>query len=727
MNVKKFLEDIFDIIALLVITSVLFSFFKPELLFSNTQISAGDTVGHYFGVYYMNKYLIPHGKLIGWCQDWFLGYPAFQFYFPLIFFLSGLMGYLIPLPVAFKIGTVLGVFFLPISAYICFRLMRFKFPTPIIGAMSTLILLFVERINKDQIYSMWGGNIPSVLAGEFSYNFSLCLLVLFFGILYRVIEDRKNVMKGGIIFTLVVLSHAIVAIFGGLASSFYLISKKFPRNFLQLLKVFGLAFILGGFWIVPMVAKTKYTVPHVWGFPASKSELFDMIVPEPLRIFYIAALIVAIIAIIKKEKRVLFFTYSALIAFTFFMISPELNKMEIPGLKHLQLIKFLPFMYLSILLTLAGGFSFIPSTIRGQWILAIILLILTFNWVNKNETYISHWIKWNYEGYENKRLYIDYKNANEFLSKTTLGRVAFEYDPQKYDQGLGSSRATETIPNFSGRPITEGTHFQSAFSGPYIYNAHCEYSNGCSCLFGPISNGCPRFDFDMGTRHMKMFNVKYFFVSSDKVKRVLSERNDYERVYGPAEFEIWELKSNDGHYVVVPDYEPILVASENWREISYDWFRDKEKLDIPLVWVDRIKGEDARMFVKSMENPYLGSIPKIPLENKMCVIENEIIEQERMSFDTNCIGKPHLIKVSYFPNWKVKGAEKIYMVSPTFMLVFPEKSHVELYYGNTLSDYVGMGLTFIGIASIFIGKRYGKRGKKDEKKVKNPEKRAKKT
>ncbi|MEM5803900.1 MAG: hypothetical protein QW350_04180, partial [Candidatus Aenigmatarchaeota archaeon] len=117
-------EAIIDILVLATIFTFLLSYFKPSLIFSNTVISAGDTVGHYYGAYFMNKYLIPHFKLIGWSQDWFLGYPAFQFYFPFVFLLIGFLGYLIPLNIAFKIGTVLGIFLLPICTYFSLKLLK---------------------------------------------------------------------------------------------------------------------------------------------------------------------------------------------------------------------------------------------------------------------------------------------------------------------------------------------------------------------------------------------------------------------------------------------------------------------------------------------------------------------------------------------------------------------------------------------------------------------------
>jgi len=695
-------EDIIDSLILLSIIAFLLTFFKPSLLFSNTIISAGDTVGHYYGAYYMKKYLIPHLKLIGWSQDWFLGYPAFQFYFPLVFFFSGLLGYIIPLPISFKIATVLGTFLLPICTYFMFKFMNFKFPTPVIAASFVLIFLFLERVGPNQIYSMWGGNIPSTLAGEFSYSFSLSMMILFFGVLYKGLEEKKHIITTAIIFSLVVLSHAIVAIFAVIGSSFFLLSRNFKNNLKHLFKVYLLAFFICGFWVVPMLSKTSYTVPHVWGFPGRMQELIEQIIPVPLRGFYVLALGVGIIALFKHEKRPLFFLYLTIAAFLFFILSPTFNEFSIPGLKHLQLVKFLPFMYLSIILCIASGFFMLPEN-KNSWMIAIAILILCIYWVIKNETYIAYWIKWNYEGYEGKKLGYEYYQANEALSKFTSGRVAFEYDPQKYDSTLGSSRATETIPIFSGRPITEGAHFQSAFSGPYIYNAHCEYSNGCSCLFGPISHGCPRFNFDMGTKHMQLFNVKYFFVSSDKVKNILANRSDYQRVYGPNEFEIWELKTNDGHYVVVPDYEPIMIVSKNWRDLSYSWFEDEEKIDIPLVWEKNVK--DSFRFAKTLIDPSIDEIPKIQLDNDNCEIKNEIIEEEKISFDTNCINKPHIIKVSYFPNWKVRGADKIYLVSPTFMLIYPNQKHVELYYGKTLADVVGLSLTYISIPLIIFWKK----------------------
>ena len=87
---------------------------------------------------------------------------------------------------------------------------------------------------------------------------------------------------------------------------------------------------------------------------------------------------------------------------------------------------------------------------------------------------------------------------------------------------------------------------------------------------------------------------------------------------------------------------------------------------------------------------------KIPLDHA-CEIFSEDVADDEIKIKTDCIGKPVLIKVSYFPNWQVEGADRIYLVSPSFMMVFPEQEDVRLYYGYTSSDYLGIALSIIGI------------------------------
>ena len=53
-----------------------------------------------------------------------------------------------------------------------------------------------------------------------------------------------------------------------------------------------------------------------------------------------------------------------------------------------------------------------------------------------------------------------------------------------------------------------------------------------------------------------------------------------------------------------------------------------------------------------------------------------------MSFHVDQVGVPVLVKVSYFPNWEVDGAEGPYRVAPNFMVVVPTQNDVRLHYGR---------------------------------------------
>ena len=64
--------------------------------------------------------------------------------------------------------------------------------------------------------------------------------------------------------------------------------------------------------------------------------------------------------------------------------------------------------------------------------------------------------------------------------------------------------------------------------------------------------------------------------------------------------------------------------------------------------------------------------------------------------------KPLLIKISYHPNWKVEGADQIYLASPAFMLVYPDSTRVRLFYGRSRPDDLGAVLSILAILFLIL-------------------------
>src|SRR3989337_3584987 len=163
-----------DCAILITIFVFILSYFQPAFFSSLNVPTGGDMASHYYPAKYLKEVLLPKGRVVGWMQGNYAGFPLFQIYFPCPFLLIVLLSYLLPMQIAFKVISILGIFSLPFCVYFTLKLMHYKFPMPILGALFTLPFLFMEA------NSMCGGHIPSTLAGQFPFGigFSLRLLVV---------------------------------------------------------------------------------------------------------------------------------------------------------------------------------------------------------------------------------------------------------------------------------------------------------------------------------------------------------------------------------------------------------------------------------------------------------------------------------------------------------------------------------------------------------------------
>jgi len=687
MKIKKIpkalmIERSTNFIILLSIFLFLLNYFKPEVMLSKTITTGGDMASDYYPAKYMRDYLLPNLKIIGWCPGWYAGFPIFQFYFPLTFLLMVLMSYIIPLQIAFKLVTILGIFSLPLTTFFSMKLMKFKFPTPIITAILTLPFLFIEA------NSMWGGNIPSTLAGEFSYSISLSLTVLFFGLLYRGLEENKFLISNSILFALVSLTHIYTMMFAGLTSAFLLLErkrKKVVNNFMYLFKTYFLTFLLIAFWFLPLMFYINYTTSYADTWRVGLEKMF----PKIIAVFSPLCLITLYDYIKKGDKRLGFLLFSLVVSTILYFFA------ETIGLVN---IRYVPFMELFLMIIAGYGLSRLVEKLEAKWLFAFIVLFVVSYFVKESTTYIPTWINWNYEGFEAKTLWDSYRSVNELVSGTQNDpRVVYEHSPDH--NAAGTTRAFESLPLFSGRPTLEGLYMQSTISSPFIFYIQSEISKVNSCPFWNIWP-CTNFNIEDGTKHLKMFNIQYFIARSEQVKTAVRNHPDYRRVEIIEPYEVYELMTNKNKYVIVPDYEPVLFETTNWKNISYEWFKDVDKIDVPLVFVKYISDEDIGRFKSIITNERLDDLTGIPT-NQDCNIQ-EYVSNEEVTFTTTCLEKPHIIRISYHPNWQVDGADKIYLVSPSFMLVFPKEQEVRLWYGYSWIDILSYAATFIVIVFLIF-------------------------
>ena len=182
-----------------------------DLVFADNTPTGGDMGAHVMAPAYLRDHLLPHWQLSGWSNYWYNGFPIYIFYMLPPALLIVLLNVVLPYGVAFKIVTVVGIISLPFCCWAFGRLARFRYPIPELMAVASLTFLF------DESFSIYGGNIKSTMAGEFSFSIALSLAMLGLGLFARGLETGKHRNKAAILIALAMLSHGLVMLFVALA------------------------------------------------------------------------------------------------------------------------------------------------------------------------------------------------------------------------------------------------------------------------------------------------------------------------------------------------------------------------------------------------------------------------------------------------------------------------------------------------------------------------------
>src|SRR5947209_6624943 len=253
------------ITAVVLVLSCLYIFWqlRPDLLFAKTTPAGGDMGAHVWGPNYLKHHLLPHGRVTGWAPDWYAGFPALTFYFPLPGVVIALASFFIPYDVAFKLVSVSGLVALPVAAYLFGRLSGMRFPGPVLMGLAMVPFVF------DRAWTIYGGNVASTLAGEFSFTISLCFGLVFLGMLARGLDTGKGRALTAVLLAATALSHVLPTVFvivGALV--FYVVGPlRGPRGRARLkymATVLPVGFLLTGFWLIPIIFRTPYATDMGW-------------------------------------------------------------------------------------------------------------------------------------------------------------------------------------------------------------------------------------------------------------------------------------------------------------------------------------------------------------------------------------------------------------------------------------------------------------------------------
>lgn len=775
-----------------------------DLVFDDNTPTGGDMGAHVWGPAFLRDHLLPNFQLNGWSMDWYAGLPAYRFYMVVPALMIVGLDTFLPYGVAFKLVVVAGLVTLPVCCWAFGKLAGFRSPMPQLFAFAGMAFALQES------YSIYGGNLKSTMAGEFSFSIALSLGVLGLGLLAKAMQTGKYRSWAAIVLALSIVSHGIVAIYVALAALVIAVIHMDNVKRLKFGVGLGIATVLLSlFWIGPFLGNHDFMTDMKYGGrPDGASDSFwDMFFPfpDPLDILVTGLAIIGFAASVARRHL----TGAALGVIGLFTVAlVYLTRDSLPIIGLLWNPRLLPLLYLvQFLLAMVGLVevaSVIGNVIRDRragavggvgtrvaafatGALAVCLIFAFFFEVLPGGKRITEhgqtvyawgpfhknahpdnddayqkaqgtgWARYNFAGYEGRPHYAEYHDVVQSMTDigetNGCGRALWENNS---DNGnYGTTMALMLLPFWTDGCIgsMEGLFFEASGTTPYHFLTAAAMSESSS---NPVRElRYVNNDASVGVRHLQDLGVRYTLVRTDAAKREARLQDDLELLDTVGPWEIYQVADSD---IVVPlDVQPVVVEErsgdqrERHLELGTSWFQNPDEWDAlpaddgPDEWQritvevdeERLVPDPNKCANEAQEAAERNAqaeadgestttaapcepdtrghqvdvvVPGQPIEEVALdpvTISDVEINQQDLSFTVDQVGVPVLVRVSYFPNWTVTGAEGPYRVAPNFMVVVPTDNEVRLEYSRSGSDTVFYGATVVGIGLLVWFRRRG--------------------
>jgi hypothetical protein len=221
-----------------------------------------------------------------------------------------------------------------------------------------------------------------------------------------------------------------------------------------------------------------------------------------------------------------------------------------------------------------------------------------------------------------------------------------------------------------------------------------------------------------------MMGIRYYMGYTPEAIAKADEQADLTKVGTSGPWHLYELA--DTAIVEPLLVQPVVVNErpgdkrERWLEIGSSYFQhmnewaalpvdhgpeEWQRIDVVADATRSIgaPGEPGRQvdIVTPAEGSKIAAVSLDPV-----VVSDVKISEESVSFTVDRVGVPVLVKVSYFPNWQVKGASRVYRAAPNLMVVVPTEKNVTLSYEPSQLDRSSYAVTLFGIVmAVFLFRR----------------------
>ena len=735
-----------------------------DLVFDNTTPTGGDFGAHVWGPAYLRDHLLGGFRFNGWSMDWYAGMPAYRFYMVLPAIAILIADVVLPYGVAMKLVSILGLITLPAACWAFGRLANFRYPIPELMAFGGLAFAL------DESFSIYGGNLKSTMAGEFSFSIALSLGVLALGLLAAGLRTGKYRVWTAVLIAAACVAHGIVLIYVVVAALIFCLVWLDRTRAIYAVTTGLTALLLTMWWTGPFLLDHEYMTDMKYG---ALTDWWTMYFPLTAPLDFIITSLAIFGFLMSIVRRQLNGVALGIIGIVF-AAGVYFAQWSLPVIGLLWNPRVLPFFYLvRYLLMVIGGYELLnlfwnavrdrralsdagtteSSVFAGIGVLAIALVLLftfqrlpgggnevqadggvRYSWgpitatATNADAQGDGWSRYNFEGYEGRREhYTEYHQVVTTMESVGdnpeygCGRALWENSP---DNGLyGTTMALMLLPFWTDGCIgsMEGLFFEASGTTPYHFLTTAAMSKQSS---NPVRElRYTNNDASVGVRHLQDLGVRYVMVRSPEAKAQAQSRPELTLI---ASSQPWDIYLVAGSDIVVPlTTQPVVVngrggdARERNLELGTSWFQQPEEWaampadDGPASWqrIDVAIDLSRRVGEPGDSGRQVDIVVPAqsiePVPLAPVTVSNVEVGQQSLSFDVDQVGVPVLVRVSYFPNWEATGADGPYRVGANMMVVVPESTTVELSYGRSAIDYITILLTLVGIGLCVLWRRQG--------------------
>ena len=684
---------------------VLILFLRIDLVFLNNTPTGGDMGAHIVAIDTFIKDFMPNFQISGWSNDWFAGYPLYYFYFPLPAIITFFLDVIFPFGVAFKLMVVISTILVVYSLEKLFRKDSNKLSS--IGATAGLFYVFTES------FTIYGGNLASTLAGQFSFAYSLAFGNL--AIFYLIKSNNKfRFSISSIFLSLCLLSHLIPFIIYIPIYGFYWLFKK--ENINQKILSITIFLALVSRWSISLFMNLEFTTNMSY---TPFTQLEDLIKEDIL-----PGIFICLVLMIAKSKDLI--KYKSLNLFELYLVISSILLYFFVPEGALWNGRLVPFFNLGIIFIMFKVIEIFVEDLnlyqQGIHILTILFLIGTIyclyifydRW-SSNESYLNlyipiiflisifailnlknveiqinlllvsiifstvsflpHWLNWNFTGYEGKNDWTQIENLYSKLADLEPGRIMWEpnSDMNKY----GTPMTLMTIPYFTEHTSMEGLYFDSSITTPFHFISVSGLAKRPSNPVGGLSyiNN----QFDQGVEHLNHLGVDYFISYTEEIESKAMDSEKLILLFSSEPFSVFKVNSSKVELI----YQDIKIFSKASTQdgILSSILRDTDINNFFDKAYESFDELDKKRVIEVSNGMNIVSSKKNDLQ-----ITDLNITNNKISFFTDSPGELHLIKVSYFPNWKITNGKGPFRTSPSFMSVIPDNKYVEITFEKTIVE-----------------------------------------